>query len=174
MVLRGVKLKTTNTMGTLQHIQHQIGAINDLIKINNDRVAGYQKAAAGTTDEKLQALFDQYIEQSKKYATELRDLIHHLGGDPADGTTFAGKFYRTWMDIKAKITKPGEQAILSDCEYGEDVANKAYRDALDDKELIWQDKHVVSLLDGHLKGLKASHQKIRDLRDAFKVEAELK
>jgi len=152
-------------MGILQHIEHQISALNDLIKINNDRAAGYEKAIEGTEDQKLKDLFAGYIEDSKKYKSELSDYLHVLGGDPASGTTIAGKFYHTWIDVKAKFTKKDSVSILSDCEYGEDVANAAYRSALDDKELIWKDDRVVTLLSRQLKELKAAHDNIKALRD---------
>jgi uncharacterized protein (TIGR02284 family) len=152
-------------MGILQHIEHQISALNDLIKINNDRITGYQKAIEGTDDQTLKKLFAEYIDDSKKYNTDLTDHIHVLGGDPASGTTIAGKFYHAWIDVKAKFTKKDAVSILSDCEYGEDVANAAYRNASDDKELIWKDDRVVSLLSRHLKELKASHDNIKALRD---------
>jgi uncharacterized protein (TIGR02284 family) len=151
-------------MGTLQHIQHQISAINDLILINNDRVTGYEKALEGLAETELQVLFRKYLEQSRQNAGELRELIHQLGGDPASGTTLSGKFYRTWMDLKAKIAGKDSPSVLADCHYGEAIAEKAYRDALDDKELIWQDKLVVSLLNRHLKGLIAAHERISELR----------
>jgi uncharacterized protein (TIGR02284 family) len=156
-------------MGKLQHIQHQISAINDLIKINHDRISGYEKALEGNEDTAFIPVFTGYADQSKKYAGELEALIHSLGGEPAAGTTLTGKFYRTWLDIKSKVTGKDNKSILSDCEYGEEVINKAYRDALDDKELIWEDKQVVNLLTGHLKGLKLAYENIKALRaDASK------
>ncbi|OJW13421.1 PA2169 family four-helix-bundle protein [Mucilaginibacter sp. 44-25] len=158
-------------MGTLQHIQHQISALNDLIKINNDRIAGYQKAIEGTDDTGLKTVFEGYIDQSNGYVNELNDYIHHLGGSPADGTTLSGKFYHAWMDVKAAFTKKDNHSVLSDCEYGEDVAKSAYRKALDDKELIWEDAKVVALLNNHLNGLKISHDAIKALRDSLKQEA---
>jgi uncharacterized protein (TIGR02284 family) len=153
-------------MGILQHVEHQISALNDLIKINNDRVAGYQKAIEGTEEQKLKKLFADYIEDSKKYIGDLTGHLHFLGGDPASGTTLAGKFYHTWIDVKAKFSKKDNVSILSDCEYGEDVANTAYRNALDDKELIWKDEHIVNILSRHLKDLKATHDHIKALRDS--------
>jgi uncharacterized protein (TIGR02284 family) len=156
--------KSKIKMGTLQHIQHQISAINDLIRINNDRVTGYEKALGDTEEPELQQLFKKHIEQSNKNTAELKELIHSLGGDPADGTTLSGKFYHTWLDIKSKLTGKDKKSILGDCEYGEDAAEKAYRDALDDKELIWQDKQVMALLTHHLKGLKAAHDRVLELR----------
>jgi uncharacterized protein (TIGR02284 family) len=151
-------------MGTLQHIQHQISAVNDLIRINHDRVTGYEKALEGVEDSELEALFRKNLEQSQQNATELRELIHQLGGDPANGTTLSGKFYRTWLDLKAKIAGKDTPSVLAACDYGEAVAEKAYREALDDKELIWQDKQVVTLLNRHLKGLIAAHDRITGLR----------
>jgi len=49
-------------MGILQHIEHQISALNDLVKINNDRIAGYEKGIEGTEDADLKALFAKYID----------------------------------------------------------------------------------------------------------------
>ncbi len=153
-------------MGVLQHIQHQISALNDLIKINNDRITGYEKANEATKDADLVALFPEYIDQSKHYVSELRDYIHVLGGDPTDGTTISGKFYHTWMDVKATFTNKDRHGILKDCEFGEDVAKAAYRKALDDKELIWEDEKVVALLTAQLDGIKKAHESVKALRDA--------
>jgi uncharacterized protein (TIGR02284 family) len=162
-------------MGILQHIEHQISALNDLIKINNDRIVGYEKALEGTTDDDLKALFLGYIEQSKDNKTELADKLHVLGGDPANSTTIAGKFYHAWIDVRAKFSKKDRHSILADCEYGEDVANSAYRSALDDKELIWKADDITTMLSNQLKTLKASHDNIRDLRDAaVKLNVETK
>ena len=133
-------------MGTLQHIQHQISELNNLIKLNNDRIAGYQKAIESTTDISLKGVFASYADQSKGYVNDLNDYIHQLGGLPADGTTLSGKIHHTWMDLKSAFAKPDNYSLLNDCESGEDAAKEAYRDALDDKELIWEDDSVVSLL----------------------------
>lgn len=153
-------------MGILQHIEHQISALNDLIKINNDRIVGYEKALEGTTDADLKSLFTTYIEQSKQNKDELIDKLHFLGGDPTTGTSIAGKFYHAWIDVRAKFSKKDRHSILADCEYGEDVANSSYRSALDDKELIWKSDDIVTMLTRQLKVLKDAHDNIRDLRDA--------
>ncbi|RFZ82023.1 PA2169 family four-helix-bundle protein [Mucilaginibacter terrenus] len=157
-------------MGTLQHIQHQISALNDLIKTNNDRITGYQKAAEGTEDASLKSVFAGYADQSRGYVNELNDYVHQLGGAPTDGTTLSGKFYHTWIDVKAAFTKKDNYSVLSDCEYGEDVAKSSYRKALDDKELIWEDEKVLTLLTSHMDGLKIAHDAIKALRDSVKEQ----
>ena len=153
-------------MGILQHVEHQISALNDLVKINNDRIAGYEKGIEGTEDADLKALFAKYIDQSKGNKTELTGILYVLGGDPATSTTIAGKYYHAWIDVKAKFTKKDRHSVLADCEYGEDVANVAYRNALDDKELIWKSDDIVSTLSRQLKALQASHDNIKQLRDS--------
>ena len=158
-------------MGTLQHVQHQISALNDLIKINNDRITGYQKAIEGTEDTSLKGVFEGYADQSRGYVNQLNDYIHLLGGSPAEGTTLSGKFYYAWMDVKSAFGKKDNHSILSDCEYGEDIAKSAYRKALDDKELIWEDENVLVLLNNHMNGLKIAHDAIKALRDSFKQVA---
>jgi uncharacterized protein (TIGR02284 family) len=160
-------------MGLLQHIEHQISAINDLVKINNDRIAGYQKATEGTEDADLKELFAKYIEQSKQTGAELAEIQHTLGGDLATGTTLSGKFYHAWIDVRAKFSKKDRRSILSDCEYGEDIATNAYRSALDDKELIWNSEDIVAILSRQLDGLKEAHDNIKNLRDAA-IESEVK
>lgn len=156
-------------MGVLQHIQHQISALNDLIKINNDRIAGYQKALESIDETGFNLLFNEYIDQSKNNVTELKEYILVLGGSPTDGTSLSGKFYHTWINVKAAFINKDKQGILADCEYGEDVIINAYRKAQDDKELIWEDDKVVNLLAYQLNGFKASHDAIKSLRDTVTI-----
>lgn len=150
-------------MGKLQHIQHQITAINNLIKINNDRIADYENLLEGKQEYKYSKIFDEHVSDSKKNIAELVELIQALGGHPATGTTLSNKVYQTWFDIKTKIRKPDDKSILRNCVHVEEVVNAAYREALDDKELIWDDKRVVSVLSNHLKGLKSALDKIKAL-----------
>jgi len=152
-------------MGTLQHVQHQISALNDLVKVNNDRIVGYEKAMGETKDADLIHLFQLNILQSKKNVNGLKDYIHLLGGDPTDGTTLAGKLHHTWTDLKASITHSSRRSILADCEYDEEITKAAYRKALDDKELIWEDEKVIALLSEQLEGIKGAYESIKMLKD---------
>ncbi|AMR33798.1 hypothetical protein A0256_21340 [Mucilaginibacter sp. PAMC 26640] len=157
-------------MGTLQHIQHQISGLNDLIKINNDRTTSYHKAILDTQDASLKSVFESYADQGKGYVNELNDYIHQLGGSPTDGTTLSGKLTHTWMDVKAALGTPSNLSLLSNCEHAEDIAKSAYRKALDDKEMIWEDEKLVGLLNNHLDGLKMAHDAIKALRDTVALK----
>jgi uncharacterized protein (TIGR02284 family) len=142
-----------------------VTVLNDLIRINNDRVVGYEKAAdeARDIDVDLRAIFTRMSEESRQYAAELTQEVVKLGGDPATGTTNSGKIYRVWMDLKATFTGNSRQAILENCEYGEDAAQKAYDSALKSDAEMSSD--VRQLISNQKSSLRTSHDVIKKYRD---------
>jgi uncharacterized protein (TIGR02284 family) len=142
-----------------------VNILNDLIRINHDRVVGYEKAIdeLKDTDADLKALFGRYINESRQYAHELTQEVSRLGGSPTDGTTNSGKIYRVWMDLKAAISGKDRKAILENCEFGEDAAQKAYDLALNSdvdlepslRDMVVRQKAV----------LKTGHDEVKRLRD---------
>ncbi|HEY5746960.1 MAG TPA: PA2169 family four-helix-bundle protein [Chryseolinea sp.] len=142
-----------------------IEVLNDLIKINNDRIAGYQKASNNTelTEADLKTLFHRMAQESRDYVEELAAEVTSLGGTPASDTTTAGKIYRTWMDVKATFTGKDVHATLASCEFGEDAAQRAYNDAMDaDLE-----PSVLGLVARQKALLKGSHDLVKRYRDQF-------
>ena len=149
--------------------QKIIPVLNDLIRINHDRVEGYEKAIEELkdSDADLKTLFSRYISESRQCASELTTEVTRLGGDPADGTTNSGKIYRVWMDLKAAITGKDRQTILDNCEFGEDAAQKAYDMALNsDTEL---EPTLRDLVVRQKAQLKAGHDEVKRLRDMHKA-----
>ncbi|MEO6948925.1 MAG: PA2169 family four-helix-bundle protein [Ginsengibacter sp.] len=141
--------------------------LRDLIIINNDRYEGYQKAMEQTKDADLNSLFSKYSSQSKTYASELRTLIPASEDEPArDETRLSGKFYRAWMDVKNALSANDRKAVLNSCEYGEDVAKKAYENVLEDREEM--SPTSVSLIQNQFDQLLDAHNKIKGLRDSIK------
>ena len=146
-----------------------IGVLNDLLRINNDRIVGYEKAIDELKDEDadLRTLFHRYTTESKEYATELTHEISRLGGNPADGTTNSGKVYRVWMDLKAAISGKDRQTILDNCEFGEDAAQKAYDTALNsDVDL---EAPLRELIVRQKAALRVGHDEVKRLRDMHKA-----
>ena len=137
--------------------------LNDLVEINNDRIAGYEKAAGKVKDADLNSLFSDMARQSKEFVSELRGLVRSEGEEPAKGTTVRGKIYRAWMDVKQAFSGNDRKSLLASCEYGEDAAQKAYENALKEPEITTS---VRSILEKERTSLRSSHDRIRDLRDA--------
>lgn len=143
-----------------------INVLNNLVEINNDRVEGYSRASKETDAPDLKNLFTQFIETSRKCRQELVNEVRRLGGTPKEGTSASGKFYRAWMDVKAALTKKDEKAVLSSCEFGEDVAVQAYVDALKEDELNAA-PNLRGLVSKQHDLIKADHDKVRTLRDTL-------
>jgi uncharacterized protein (TIGR02284 family) len=145
------------------------GVLNDLIEINNDRIRGYEKAAGETekVDVDLRAVFNKMADDSRKYKSELTQEVIRLGGTPSTDRTNLGKIYHVWMDVKATFTGNDRQGILNACEFGEDAAQKAYKDALAfDAEI---DAATRQLITTQQAALKTSHDLIKQYRDANKA-----
>ncbi|MCH5599783.1 ferritin-like domain-containing protein [Niabella ginsengisoli] len=143
-----------------------ISALNDLIKINNDRIEGYQKAVDELKDSEdfdLKALFVRMGMESEQHRVELADMVLSYGGEATDGSMVTGKLYRAWMDVKALFTGSDRETILNSCEGGEDAAQKAYQMALDDEDVMPETKQLIAK---QKSSLKESHDEIKALRDA--------
>ncbi len=143
--------------------------LNDLIRINNDRVAGYERAIdeAKDLDVDLKAVFHKMAADSREYASELSAEVASLGEEVATGTTHSGKIYRVWMDIKATFTGHDRQAVLENCEFGEDAAQKAYDDALSSDAEIPAD--IRQLITDQKASLLTAHDLIKKYRDMHKA-----
>ena len=144
-----------------------VNILNDLVKINNDRIEGYEKALKDLKDEDadLKPLFLSFIDQSRKIKMTLGTELEVLGGDIDQGTTGSGSLYRAWMDLKATFTGHTRHAVLAACEYGEDAAQKAYETALNTEHIP---AHLVDTLMDEKENLKASHNQVKALRDQSK------
>lgn len=138
--------------------------LNDLIAINNDRIVGYEKAIEELKegDADLRSMFGDLSGQSVKIKTDLIDRVKSMGAAPETGTTNSGKIYRTWIDVKAIFTGNDRKSVLENCEFGEDAAQKAYQMALQTEGLSAE---LVPVLIDQKTELRASHDKIRSLRD---------
>ena len=139
--------------------------LNDLLRINHDRIEGYEKAVKETKEEDadLRTVFTEMANESRNYASELSRCVINTGGNPAEGATAPGKIYRAWMDVKAVFTGKDRKAILASCEYGEDAAQRAYDTALaSDADLPTDIRQMI--VDEKNK-LRKSHDRIKEMRD---------
>ncbi|MBC7934118.1 MAG: PA2169 family four-helix-bundle protein [Rhizobacter sp.] len=148
-----------------------VSTLNELVLINNDRVAGYEKALeelkskseGSVGNEDLTALFMGYAADSRRMSTELADQVRSEGGEAEEGTMVSGKLFRAWMDVKALFTGKDRHAILASCETGEDAAQRAYQSALGEDELTPSAREIIVRQQADLK---RAHDLVRDLRDA--------
>lgn len=141
--------------------------INDLIKINNDRIAGYKRAldlAHGLELDTLRQLFANNILQSERFIEELKPYVLREGEKPTDETMLSGKLFRMWMSIKGNIVGNDRYTLLESCEKGEDAFKEMY------KKILVEDVNDLSLgacnkLLEQLSKQSEAHNEIKSLRD---------
>lgn len=143
------------------------GVLNDLIEINNDRIAGFEKAIADIKDENidLKSIFQEYAEQSRKNSQELAALVGDAN-EVETGNSVSGTLHRAWIDVKSLFGGSDRASILSEAERGEDAIKKAYQDALTNGELP---ANAVETVSNQAQGINAAHDQIKALRDAAKI-----
>lgn len=144
-----------------------ISVINELIEINNDRVAGFEKAIADIDDQNidLKELFQGYASQSRKYGQELAAIV----GAPDEvetGSSVSGTLHRAWIDVKSLFGGSDRASILSEAERGEDAIKKAYKDALADSDIPF---NAIEVVRSQAQEINSAHDQIKALRDAAKA-----
>jgi len=143
------------------------GVIADLIEINNDRVAGFEKAIEDIKDENLdlKALFSDYAQQSRQNVQQLAAIA---GSSPHQETdnSVSGTLHRAWIDVKSLFGGSDRASILSEAERGEDAIKKAYKDALSSTELT---SEALTIVQDQAQKINAAHDNIKALRDSAKA-----
>ena len=141
--------------------------LNDLIETCKDGEKGFRECAEDLKSPQLKTTMTQRAQDCATAATELQELVRTLGGDPETGTSMAGDMHRRWIDLKTSITGKDDEAILNECERGEDVALKSYRKALE-KELP---PEVRAVVERQMQGVQRNHDQVKALRDAERARS---
>jgi uncharacterized protein (TIGR02284 family) len=140
--------------------------LKNLVEILHDGQMGFAHAADNVKNPRLKELFSRFSLQRSKFAGELQSELLGLGEkDPEKvGGTASGALHRGWIELKSAFVHEDNHAILSEAERGEDVAKKAYRDALEEdlpaplRESIGEQALAIE----------AAHDEVKALRDVMK------
>lgn len=139
-----------------------ISSLNGLIEICKDGQEGFNQASQGVERSDLKTIFYEFSQQRAQFSGILEGLVRSLGGEPATSGSFSGTVHRGWMDIKTAVLGKDEEAILNECERGEDYAKDAYAKATEQTlpanvaDVVAQQYHAVL----------AAHNRIRALRNS--------
>jgi uncharacterized protein (TIGR02284 family) len=144
-----------------ESIDNVISALNGLIETCKDGQEGFKEAAEGVERSELKTTFYEFSQQRSEFAGVLQELVRSLGGDPENAGSFTGALHRGWIDIKSAVTGQDEEAILNECERGEDSAKAAYNTALE----LALPSNVNDIVRQQYQAVLAAHNRIKALRD---------
>jgi uncharacterized protein (TIGR02284 family) len=151
-------------MSTDSGRQHEMElALTSLINILQDSQKGFADIGDHLKDETLKRYFLAESLKRANFRAELENELHRAGvHDVKESGTTTGAVQRVWADLKVKLGG-GDRTLLDTAEQGEDVAKKAYEDALNRdlplplrQLLVEQQAHVLT-----------SHDYVLSHRDAL-------
>ncbi|UFH48739.1 ferritin-like domain-containing protein [Pseudomonas sp. KNUC1026] len=138
-----------------------VSVLNHLIETCKDGQEGFRTCADDVKNVELKNLFVKRSDECAAAAGELQEAVTLLGGTPEDSTSFSGDLHRRWVDLKSLVTGKSEEAILNEAERGEDVALKAYKEALAEP----LPANVFSIVERQYHGVQRNHDQIKALRN---------
>jgi uncharacterized protein (TIGR02284 family) len=140
-----------------------IATLNELIATCRDGEEGFRTCAEAVKNPQLKSFFEQKAERCALGAAQLQDKVRELGGEPGRSGSAAGALHRFWINLRSTLTGMDEHAILDECARGEDVAKRAYEDALE-KELP---ADLRLLVEKQYREVKANHDSVYEMRNAL-------
>jgi len=138
-----------------------IATLNNLIEVSKDGEEGFRTSADNIDDSLLKSFFLRRSLEVAGSVKELQEVVRSMGGEPETTPSITGTLHRRWIDLKTAITSNDKLAVLNEAERGEDVALKAY------KEAVVQDlpPYVRDIVQKQLEGVKRNHDEVKALRD---------
>jgi uncharacterized protein (TIGR02284 family) len=152
-----VDTKQTLSVDTVSQLQ-------DLIQANVDSRDGFRQAAQAVEDLTLRSAFEQLAEDRDFQADELARFVSWNQEVPRREGSVTAAVHRIWMNIREMLASDNRYAMLCEVERGEDSIKDAYENAL--RSMAGGAAHDVLMR--QYAAVKASHDRIRDLRDACK------
>jgi uncharacterized protein (TIGR02284 family) len=142
-----------------------IESLNDLLESCRDGEYGFRECAEHTKAQDIKTLLSRHADECRAAGLELQTLIRQLGGKPDDGGSVSGALHRGWVSVRATLSAFSDQAMLNECERGEDAAVARYRKALK-RNLPTAIRTVV---ERQAQGAQRNHDQVKALRDALKA-----
>ena len=140
-----------------------IKQLNNLIETSKDGEYGLKACAEQAQSPQLKSLLSTRAEGCRRAAEELQSVVLDLGGKPDTDGSVAGAMHRGWVAVRSKLSTLTDRAVLDECERGEDVALKAYREALAGE----LPPDIRALVERQAEGAKRNHDEIKALRNSL-------
>ena len=145
-----------------------LATLKTLTSTLNDSVNGYRESAEQVENQEYRELFLQFAERRERAASDLKEEVRRLGGDPdQDGSTLGG-LHQAWLDLKAAITGHDDKAIINEVERGEDYLKEKWQAALQSGDLRGATHDLVERC---YQSIKAGHDQMSNLKHGMETSS---
>lgn len=142
-----------------------VDTLNDLIETCRDGEYGFSACAEHSQAQNLKTFLWRRAGECRDAAAELETQVLRLGGKPEKGGSASGTLHRGWVAVRSTLSGYTDQAMLDECERGEDSALARYRKAL--KAPL--PAPVRALVQRQFEGAQRNHDEVKALRDGLKT-----
>jgi uncharacterized protein (TIGR02284 family) len=142
-----------------------IDTLNDLIETCKDGAYGFRASAEHVQSPELRTVFTNRAQNCDEGAAQLQSLVAQCGGEPDTGGSATGAVHRGWVAARGALSGYSDQAMLEECERGEDAAVARYRKALESD----LPPEVRTVVERQFQGVKRNHDEIRALRNRMRT-----
>lgn len=142
-----------------------ISTLNDLIETCKDGEEGFRTCAEDIKDAQMKSFFTNRAQSCAEAAAELQQEVRAMGGNPETSSSIGGALHRRWVDIKGMVTGKDDEAILNECERGEDVAKRSYETALG-KPLP---ANIKAIVERQYNGVLKNHDQVKAMRNQVRA-----
>ena len=104
--------------------------LNGLIETCHDAERGFRDAATLVADDTLRTMFLKLASESTRFALELEPHARRLGGCDAGDGMAAAAWHRRWMQMRNRVTSPGDADVVAEVGRAADVSLSVYDDAV--------------------------------------------
>jgi uncharacterized protein (TIGR02284 family) len=135
--------------------------LKDLIEILRDGQQGFKELGHRLQDAAAKRIFLEETQRRAEYAAELENELHRMGvHDVNVSPSHSGKVRLLWGEVQASLAG-GQKALLSTAMRGDEIAGKAYADALKEDLPL----PLREMLDRQLAHIERVQEKIKTLHD---------
>lgn len=158
---------TTGAGDNMVNNDEVIDTLNDLLETCRDGEYGFNTSAEHAKSAEFKSMLMRHAGECRDAGLELQTLIRELGGEVDDGGSVSGALHRGWVAVRGVLSGYSDQAMLDECERGEDYAVASYRKAL--KQNL--PAAVLSVVERQAQGTQRNHDQIKAIRDSHKASS---
>lgn len=144
-----------------------ISTLQELIQINTDSSVGFDFVAKKLNHAMLSDAFRKIAEERRQLADELSVVVASHSAHPNREGSYAAALHRCWTSCREMVSSNDLYALLAEAKRGEDVIKQAYESAL--KETLAP--AINDTLHRQFEQVRMTHDRVRDLRDAVKMQS---
>ena len=143
-------------------------SVRNLINVLRDSEKGFADLGEHLKNPAYKTYFLEESRVRGSYAQELEAAVNRVTDAQLNETgTAAGALHRAWGHTKGALGA-SDHSLLETAEQGEDVAKRAYKEALDDTAVS---DTIRALIAQQAEHINRSHDRVKAMRDSEKVQA---